>query len=110
MRRAILQLLYERAVETPQSLIAGIEAREIAALLDMTAHEFAFNALYLDGKGFITNDRASNGGEYHFNAIMLTSAGIDVVEDPVEMDRHVPITPQARTHDRRRGRTRRPLT
>ncbi len=63
LRRAILQLLYERALEAPQSLIVGIEAREIVLQLGMTNKEFAFNALYLDGKGLITNDRASNGGE-----------------------------------------------
>src|SRR2546422_10444329 len=62
LRRAILQLLYERALEAPQSLIAGIESREIGLQLSMTNKEFAFNALYLDGKGLITNDRASNGG------------------------------------------------
>ena len=106
LRRAILQLLYARAVEAPQSLIAGVEAREIAGLLDMTAHEFAFNALYLDGKGFITNDRASDGGEYHFNAIMITANGIDVVENPIEMDRHVPITPPTGIHKQRRSRFR----
>ena len=32
LRRAILQLLYQRAVEAPPSLIAGVESREIAHL------------------------------------------------------------------------------
>src|SRR3989442_10301571 len=89
LRRAILQLLYERALEAPQSLIVGIEAREIVLQLGMTNKEFAFNALYLDGKGLITNDRASNGGELQFNAIMLTPAGIDAVENPTGLDRLV---------------------
>lgn len=104
LRRAILQLLYERAVEMPASLIVGIEAREIADVLGMTACEFAFNALYLDTKGFITNDRSSLGGEYPFNAIMLTPTGIDMVENPNEMDRHVPLTPHANSHRRSRRR------
>src|SRR2546422_5478473 len=90
LRRAILQLLYERALEAPQSLIVGIEAREIVLQLGMTNKEFAFNALYLDGKGLITNDRASNGGELQFNAIMITPAGIDAVENPTGFDRLVP--------------------
>jgi len=107
LRRAILQLLYDRAVEAPQVLIAGVEAREIAELLGMTPHEFAFNALYLDGKGLITNDRASNGGEFHFNAIMITPAGIDVIENPIEMDRHVPLSAQTGAQDRRPSRFRR---
>jgi hypothetical protein len=106
LRRAILQLLYDRAMEAPQVLIAGVEAREIAELLGMTPHEFAFNALYLDGKGLITNDRGSNGGEFHFNAIMLTPAGIDVIENPDEMDRHVPVTLQTAAQERRRPRLR----
>src|SRR2546428_13404243 len=90
LRRAILQLLYERAQEAPQSLIVGIQAREIVLQLGMTNKEFAFNALYLDGKGLITNDRASNGGELQFNAIMLTPAGIDVIENPTDFDRLPP--------------------
>jgi hypothetical protein len=104
LRRAILQLLYERAVETPPSLIAGIEAHEIADLLGMTAREFAFNALYLDTKGFITNDRSSIGGEYHFNAIMITATGIDMVENPTEMDGHVPLMLHANSARRPRRR------
>src|SRR3989442_14749456 len=91
LRRAILQLLYERAVEAPQSLIVGIQAREIVLQLGMTNKEFAFNALYLDGKGLITNDRASNGGELQFNAIMITPAGIDAVENPTGLDRLLPL-------------------
>ena len=104
-RRAILRLLYERAVEAPPSIIAGVEAREIAEALGMNAREFAFNAMYLDTKGFITNDRSSTGGEYHFNAIMITPTGIDMVENLAEMDRHVPLTPHA---DSRRRPRRRP--
>src|SRR2546428_13770556 len=91
LRRAILQLLYERAQEAPQSLIVGIQAREIVLQLGMTNKEFAFNALYLDGKGLITNDRASNGGELQFNAIMITPAGIDVIENPTDFDRLGPL-------------------
>src|SRR3989442_15858206 len=91
LRRAILQLLYERALEAPQSLIAGIEAREIVLQLRMTNKEFAFNPLYLDGKGLITNDRASNGGALQFNAIMLTPAGLDAIENPTDADRLVPL-------------------
>ncbi len=34
LRRAILQLLYERALEAPQSLIVGIQAREIVPDFD----------------------------------------------------------------------------
>ena len=101
LRRAILQLLYECAVEEPQSLIAGIEAREIALELDMTPREFAFNALYLDGKGLITNDRSSTGGELQFNAIMITPAGIDATENPAIMDRLVPLTRHAGLRNRR---------
>ncbi len=92
LRRAILQLLYELALEAPQSLVVGIEAREIVLQLGMTAKEFAFNALYLDGKGLITNDRASTGGELQFNAIMITPAGIDAIENPNDLDRLVPLT------------------
>lgn len=103
-RRAILQLLYERAVESPASIIAGIEAREIAEVLGMTAREFAFNALYLDTKGFITNDRSSIGGEYHFNAVMITPTGIDMVENPADMERHIPITLHANSRPRSRRR------
>jgi hypothetical protein len=106
-RRAILQLLYERAVEMPPSLIAGIEAAEIAQVLGMTAREFAFNALYLDTKGFITNDRSAIGGEYHFNAIMITPTGIDMVENPTDMDRHVPLTPRANSSPHPHTRARR---
>src|SRR2546428_10966337 len=91
LRRAILQLLYERALEAPQSLIVGIQAREIVLQLGMTNKEFAFNALYLDGKGLITNDRASNGGELQFNAIMITPAGIDGIENPTDYDRILPL-------------------
>ena len=101
LRRAILQVLYERAVEAPQSLIVGVEAREIALQLDMTPYEFAFNALYLDGKGLITNDRSSNGGEMQFYAIMITPAGIDAIEDPTAMDRLVPLTQHTGTRNRR---------
>ena len=91
LRRAILKLLYHRAVESPQSLVAGVETREIAHQLEMTSREFAFNALYLDGKGLITNDRSTNGSEHHYNAIMLTPAGIDAVENPDILDRLVPL-------------------
>ena len=101
LRRAILQLLYERALEEPQSLIVGVEAREIALQLGMTNKEFAFNALYLDGKGLITNDRAGNGGELQFNAIMLTAAGIDAIENPTEFDRLVPLTEDTGPHEHR---------
>jgi len=101
LRRAILQLLYERAQEAPQSLIVGIQAREIVLQLGMTNKEFAFNALYLDGKGLITNDRASNGGELQFNAIMLTPAGIDAVENPTGLDRLVPLTEDTGARNRR---------
>src|SRR3989441_4346148 len=90
LRRAILQLLYERALEAPQSLIVGIEAREIVLQLGMTNKEVAFNALYLDGKGLITNDRASNGGGLQFNAILLTPARIDPNENPTDFDRLLP--------------------
>src|SRR2546428_3008622 len=99
LRRAILQLLYERAQEAPQSLIVGIQAREIVLQLGMTNKEFAFNALYLDGKGLITNDRASNGGELQFNAIMITPAGIAVIENPTDFDRLLPLTTVAGTDD-----------
>src|SRR5437773_11674077 len=102
LRRAILQLLYERAQEAPQSVIVGIQAREIVLQLGMTHKEFAFNALYLDGKGLITNDRASNGGELQFNAIMLTPAGIDAVENPTGLDRLVPLTEERAARNRRR--------
>src|SRR5207247_9818314 len=98
LRRAIVQLLYERALEVPQSLIVGIEAREVVLQLGMTNKEFAFNALYLDGKGLITNDRGSNGGELQFNAIMITPAGIDVIENPTDFDRLSPITEYNRAH------------
>jgi len=101
LRRAILQLLYERALEAPQSLIVGIEAREIVLQLGMTNKEFAFNALYLDGKGLITNDRASNGGELQFNAIMLTPTGIDAIENPADFDRIVPLTEDTGAHNHR---------
>ena len=101
LRRAILQLLYERALEAPQSLIVGVEAREIALQLGLTNKEFAFNALYLDGKGLITNDRASNGGELQFNAIMLTPAGIDAIENPTDFDRLVPLTEETGAHEHR---------
>ncbi len=101
LRRAILQLLYQRAVEAPQSLIVGVEAREIALQLDMTPYEFAFNALYLDGKGLITNDRSSNGGEMQFYAIMITPAGIDAIEDPTAMERLVPLTRHTGARNRR---------
>lgn len=101
LRRAILQLLYQRAMEAPQSLIVGVETREIVLHLDMTPYEFAFNALYLDGKGLITNDRSSNGGELQFNAIMITPAGIDAIEDPDHMERMVPLTRHAGARNRR---------
>ncbi len=101
LRRAILNLLYQRAVETPQSLIVGVEAREIVLHLDMTPYEFAFNALYLDGKGLITNDRSSNGGELQFYAIMITPAGIDVIENPDHMARMLPLTQRTGTRTRR---------
>src|SRR5256712_7761536 len=101
LRRAILQLLYGRGVEGPQSLIVGIQAREIGLQLGMTNKEFAFNALYLDGKGLITNDRASNGGELQFNAIMLTPTGIDAVENPAGLDRLVPLTADTGGDDHR---------
>ena len=101
LRRAILQLLYQRAVEVPQSLIVGVEAREIVLELDITAHEFAFNALYLDGKGLIANDRSSTGGELQFNAIMITPAGIDVIENPDHMERMIPLTRHAGARNRR---------
>src|SRR5207302_9522971 len=100
--RAILHLLHERALEAPQSLIVGIETREIALQLGMTDKEFAFNALYLDGKGLITNDRASNGGELQFNAIMLTPAGVDAIENPTDFNRLVPLTEDTGAHDHRR--------
>jgi hypothetical protein len=102
LRRAILQTLYERALEAPQSLIAGVETRELAHQLGMTAREFAFNALYLDGKGLITNDKSANGSEHHYNAIMLTPAGIDAIENPAVMDRFVPLASQTGAHNRRR--------
>ena len=101
LRRAILQLLYERALEAPQSIIVGVESREIALQLGMTNNEFAFNALYLDGKGLITNDRSSNGSDHHYNAVMLTPAGIDAVENPDILDRLVPL---AHASDARRHR------
>lgn len=101
LRRAILQLLYQRAVEAPQSLIVGVESREIALQLDMTPYEFAFNALYLDGKGLIANDRSSHGGEMQFYAIMITPAGIDVIENPEHMERMVPLTRHAGARNRR---------
>jgi len=101
LRRAILQLLYQRAVETPQSLIVGVEAREIALHLDMTPYEFAFNALYLDGKGLIANDQSSLGGELQFNAIMITPAGIDAIENPAHMERMIPLTRPTGTRIRR---------
>jgi hypothetical protein len=94
-------MLYQRALEEPQSLIAGVEAREIVLQLDMTAYEFAFNALYLDGKGLITNDRSSSGGELQFNAIMITPAGIDVIENPDHMERIVPLTRHTGARNRR---------
>jgi len=90
LRRAILQLLYERALEAPQSLIVGIEAREIVLQLGMTNKE-----------GLITNDRASNGGELQFNAIMLTPAGIDAIENPTDFDRLVPLTEDTGAHNHR---------
>jgi len=102
LRRAILQMLYECALEAPQSLIAGVETRELAHQLGMTAREFAFNALYLDGKGLITNDKSANGSEHHYNAIMLTPAGIDAIENPAVMDRSVPRASQTGAHNRRR--------
>ena len=89
-------MLYQRAVEMPQSLIVGVEAREIVLELDMTPYEFAFNALYLDGKGLITNDRSSNGGELQFYAIMITPAGVDAIENPDHMARMIPLTQRAR--------------
>ena len=101
LRRAILQLLYQHAVDAPPSLIAGVEAREIVLQLDITAQEFAFNALYLDGKGLITNDRSSNGGEMQFYAIMITPAGIDVIENPDHLERMVPLTRHAGARNRR---------
>ena len=101
LRRAILQLLYQRAVEAPPSLIAGVEAREIALQLDITVQEFAFNALYLDGKGLITNDRSSHVGDLQFNAIMITPAGIDVIENPDHMERMIPLTRHTGTRNRR---------
>jgi len=107
MRRAILNLLYKHAVEAPQSLVVGIETREIAHQLGMTSREFAFNALYLDGKGLIANDRSSNGSEHHYNAIMLTSTGIDAVENPDVMDRLVPLAPTSNARTRHRPSRRR---
>lgn len=101
LRRAILNLLYQRAVEAPQSLIAGVETREIALQLDMTPYEFAFNALYLDGKGLITNDRSCNGGELQFYAIMITPTGIDAIENPDHMARMIPLAQRTGTHTRR---------
>ena len=105
LRRGILQMLYERALEAPQSLIAGIETREIAHQLGMTSREFAFNALYLDGKGLITNDKSANGSDHHYNAIMLTPAGIDAIENPAIMDRLVPLAPKTGTRSRRRSKS-----
>ena len=99
LRRAILQLLYQRAVETPPSLVAGVEAREIVLQLDITVQEF--NALYLDGKGLIGNDRSSHGGDLQFNAIMITPAGIDAIENPDHMERMIPLTRHAGTRNRR---------
>lgn len=104
LRRAILQMLYERALEAPQSLIAGVETREIAHQLGMTAREFAFNALYLDGKGLITNDKSANGSEHHYNAIMLTPAGIDAIENPAVMDRLAPLASKTGARNRRRSK------
>jgi hypothetical protein len=101
LRRAILQLLYQRAVEAPPSLIAGIEAREIVLQLDITVQEFAFNALYLDGKGLIASDRSSHVGDLQFNAIMITPAGIDVIENPDHMARMLPLTRHTGTRNRR---------
>jgi hypothetical protein len=105
LRRAILQLLYARALEAPQSLIVGIEAREIAHQLGMTSREFAFNALYLDGKGLITNDKSANGSDHHYNAIMLTPAGIDAIENPAVMDRFVPLAAKTGARSRRRSKS-----
>src|SRR5437899_12842386 len=100
-RLALVQLFYERAQEAPLFLIVGIQASEIVLQIGMTNNEFAFNALYLDGKGLITNDRASNGGELQFNAIMLTPAGIDAVENPTGLDRLVPPTAHPGARNRR---------
>jgi len=49
----------------------------------------------------ITNDRASNGGELQFNAIMLTPAGIDAIENPADFDRLVPLTEDTGAHNHR---------
>src|SRR5437899_9281513 len=100
-RLALVQLFYERAQEAPLFLIVGIQASEIVLQLGMTNKEFAFNALYLDGKGLITNDRASNGGELQFNAIMLSPAGIDAIENPTDFDRLVPLTEDTGAHNHR---------
>ncbi|HEV8243868.1 MAG TPA: hypothetical protein VGQ07_07725 [Nitrospirales bacterium] len=107
LRRAILHLLYERALEVPQSLIAGIETREIAHQLGVTSREFAFNALYLDGKGLITSDKSANGSDHHYNAIMLTPVGIDAIENPAIMDRLAPLAPKTNARNRRRSPQRR---
>src|SRR2546422_427195 len=101
LRRAIFRLLSERALEAPQSLFVGMEARETALQLGMTNKEFAFNALSRDGKGLIPNDRASNGGELHFNPIMLPPAGIDAIENPTDFDRLVPLTEDTGAHNHR---------
>src|SRR5437660_9948421 len=97
LRRAILQLLYERALEAPQSLIVGIETRDIVLQLGMTDKEFAFNALNLDGKVLLTNDRARNGRGLQFKAIMVTPAGIDAIEKPTGSNRLLPLTEDTST-------------
>src|SRR2546428_13006226 len=107
LRRAILQLLYERALEAPQSLIVGIEAREIVLQLGMTNKGLALNALYLDGKGLITNDTASHGGELQFHTIMLTPAGIDAIEQSTDLDR---LCARATHSSRRTPRRRSPTS
>ena len=107
LRRAILQFLYERALDAPQSLVAGIETREIAHELGIPSRDFAFNALYLDGKGLITNDRSSTGSEHHYTTVMLTPAGVDAVENPVIMDRVVPLREPDPPPKRSRSQSRR---
>jgi hypothetical protein len=87
LRRNVLLMLYGFFKEFPY---ASVEFSRIAADCDTDAKELNWNMVYLEKAGYLALSRSTESYPFVACAASLTARGIDLIENPVALNRLFP--------------------
>ena len=87
LRKQVMGYMYAMFQKVPY---AAVELEQIATECGTTARELNWNLVYLERSGYVEMSRSGESHPYVACSIVLTAAGIDLIEDRPEFRKRFP--------------------